>query len=147
MDSGVAEIEEQPEHTAASGETLSESGVFQAVQLLWNELYRLSYDHIRLAALETQRAGESLVTLIVAAIMIAFFLSGAWLGLMAVFVLGMVDSGVIASSAILLAVALNLLLALLLCGVIRRKRHYLQFPATLQSLHPTDTDRRVKGKS
>jgi uncharacterized membrane protein YqjE len=147
MDSGVAEIEQQPERTAASGETLSESGVFQAVQSLWNELYRLSYDHIRLAALETQRAGESLVTLVLAAIMIAFLLSGAWLGLMAVVVLCMVDNGVLASSAILLAVALNLLLALLLCGVIRRKRHYLQFPATLRSLHPTDSGARVKGKS
>lgn len=146
MDSGVAE-EEMTEQAEASSDTLGESGVLQAVQLLWYELYRLSYDRIRLAALETQRAGESLVTMIVAAIMVAFLLSSAWLGFMAVAVLSMVASGVVASSAILLAVAFNLFLALMFCGVIRRKRHYLQFPATLRSLHPKDSGRCVAEKS
>jgi len=45
----------------------------------------------------------------------------------------LVENGVVAtSSAILLAITSNLLLALILFGVIRRKTRYLQFPATLR---------------
>jgi hypothetical protein len=144
MDSGVAE-EEKPEQTAASAssDTISEAGVLQSVQLLLTELYRLSYGRIRLAALETQRAGESLVTMIVAAVVVAFLLSSAWLGLMAAAILGMVNNGLPATSAILLAVAFNLVLSLILYGVIRHKSRYLQFPATLRCLQPRDSGHRV----
>jgi uncharacterized RDD family membrane protein YckC len=84
--------------------------------------------------------------MIVAAILVAFMLSSAWLGLMAVAVLRMVDNGVVVSSAILFIVAFNLFFALLLCGVIRRKRRYLQFPATLRSFQSMDSERRFAGK-
>jgi len=72
--------------------------------------------------------------MIMVGVMVAFLLSSAWLGLMAAAVLGLIDKGVVASSAILLAVVFNLLLALILCRVMRRKSRYLQFPATLRSL-------------
>jgi hypothetical protein len=49
---------------------------------------------------------------------------------------------VVANSAILFAVAFNLLLTLILCGVIRRKSRYLQFPATFRSLQPMPPGRR-----
>ena len=130
-------VDETPGQTATRGDPISDSTtVLEDAHSLWNELLGLIYDRFRLAALEAQRAGESLVAMIVAGLMVAVLLSGAWLGLMAVAVLEMIGSGIVASSAILLAVAFNLLLALLLCRVIRRKSHYLHFPATLRSLQP-----------
>ena len=58
-------------------------------------------------------------------------------------VLELVEHGVVGtSSAILLAVASNLLLVLILFRVIRHKRRYLQFPATLRSFQTTPSGRR-----
>ena len=136
-----------PGHTATRDDPVSSSGVLADAQSLWHELRELTHDRFLLAALETQRAGESLVTMIMAGVMVAFLLSSAWLGLMAAAVLGLVDNGVVASNAILFAVAFNLLLALILCGVIRRKSRYLQFPATLRSLQTRPPGRRNAEKS
>jgi hypothetical protein len=128
--------DEIPGKTATRGDPVSDSSVFEDTQSLLHELLELGHDRFRLAALETRRAGESLVSMIIAGVMVAFLLSSAWLGLMAAAVLGLIDNGVAASSAILLAVAFNLLLAVLLYRVMRRKSRYLQFPATLRSLRP-----------
>ena len=107
--------------------------MLEDAQSLWHELRGLIHDRFRLAALETQRAGKSLVDMIVAGVMVGVLLISAWLGLMVAAVFGLVENGIAVSSAILLAVAFNLLLALILFGVIRRKSCYLQFPATLRS--------------
>jgi hypothetical protein len=127
---------ETPAHTATRGDPASDSGIMEDAQSLWHELRGLTHDRFRLAALETQRAGESLIVMIASAVMVAVLLISAWLGLMVAAVFGLVENGIAASSSILLAVAFNLLLALILCGVIRRKSRYLQFPATLRSLQP-----------
>jgi uncharacterized membrane protein YqjE len=133
--------------TPTQGSPITESGVLEDAQSLWHELQGLVYDRFRLAALETQRAGESLIVMFVAGVMVAVLLSGVWLGLMTTAVLELVGNGFAVSSAILLAVAFTLLIALILCGVIRRKRRYLQFPATLRSLQPMSTGRRDAEKS
>lgn len=133
--------------TPTRGSPITESGVLEDAQSLWHELQGLVYDRFRLAALETQRAGESLIVMFVAGVMVAVLLSGAWLGLMTTAVLELVGNGFAVSSAILLVVAFTLLIALILCGVIRRKRRYLQFPATLRSLQPMSTGRRDAEKS
>lgn len=112
------------------------SGILDDTKALLHELLGLAHDRFRLAALETQRAGQNFVAMIMAGVMIAVLLNGAWLGLLAAGVFWLADNGVSASRAILLAVALNLLLALILFGVIRRKRRSLKFPATLRSLKP-----------
>jgi len=57
-------------------------------------------------------------------------------GLIGAAVLWLVGVGVTASVALLLAVAANLLFALILYDVIRRQSRHLQFPATLHSLRP-----------
>ncbi|MFZ2406295.1 MAG: phage holin family protein [Methylobacter sp.] len=139
---------ETPGQTETRGDPAKNSGMLEDAQSLWQELRGLSHDRFRLAALETQRAGESLVGMIVAGIIAALLLNSAWLGLLAAAVLWLIEHGVVAaSSAILLAVAFNLLLTLILCGVIRRKSYYLKFPATLRSLSPTPPERRDKEKS
>ncbi len=126
--------DESPGQTATHGDPMSDSGALEDARSLWHELRELAHDRFRLAALEMQRVGESLVTMIIAGVMVAGLLSGAWLGLMAAAVLELIENGVVVRNAILLAVAFNLLLALVLFGVIRRKSRYLQFPATLRSL-------------
>jgi uncharacterized membrane protein YqjE len=133
MDPNALE-DETPRQTATHADAVSDSTVLEEAQSLLHELRGLTHDRFRLAALETRRAGESLVSMIIAGVMVAFLLSSAWLGLMAAAVLGLIDNGVVATSAILIAVALNLLLALVLCRVMRRKSRYLQFPATLRTL-------------
>jgi hypothetical protein len=128
--------------TATHDEPLG-SNMLEDAQSLGHELRGLIHECLRLAALETRRAGESLVTMIIAGVMVAILLIGAWLGIMAAMVLMLIEHGMVASTAIWLAVAVNLLVALLLFGVIRRKSHYLQFPAVLGSLEPVPR----KGKS
>jgi uncharacterized membrane protein YqjE len=146
MDPNAVE-DETSGQTTTPGDPVNGSGVLEDAQSLWHELHGLTHDRFRLAALETQRAGESLVAMIVAGVMVAVLLSGAWLGLMAAVVLELVEHGMVASSAILLTVAFNLLLPLILCSVIRRNSRYLQFPATLRSLQPIPSGRLNAEKS
>jgi uncharacterized membrane protein YqjE len=147
MDPDAVE-DETAGQTATRGNPMSGSCVLEDAQALWYELRGLTHDRFRLAALETQRAGNSLVTMLMAGVMVAVLLSCVWLGLVAAALLWLIENNVVvASSAILLAVAFNLLLALILFGVIRRKSRYLQFPATLRSLQPMPPERRDAEKS
>jgi len=132
---------------ATRGDPASGAGVLEDAQSLWHELRELAHDRFRLAALETQRAGKSLVDMIVAGLIVGVLLISAWRGLLIAAVLELVGHGMVASSAILLAVASNLLLALILFGVTRRKSRYLQFPATLRSLQPMPSGRRDTEKT
>ncbi|MDP3334097.1 MAG: phage holin family protein [Methylococcaceae bacterium] len=133
--------------TAQSSEPQNVAGVLAEAQLLWDELRGLGVDRIRLAALETQRAGDSLVSMLISGVMIAVLLLSAWLGLQAAAVLLLIENGFAPSSVILLTVAANLLLTLILFGVIRRKSRFLQFPSTLRSLQPITPERPDVGKS
>lgn len=133
--------------TAQGGEPQNGSSVLAEAQLLWDELRGLGVDRIRLAALETQRAGDSLVSMLISGVMIAVLLLSAWLGLLAAAVLALIENGFAPSSVILLTVAANLLLTLILFGVIRRKSRFLQFPSTLRSLQPLPPERLDAEKS
>ncbi len=116
-------------------------GVLQEVRSLARELRGLFHDQVGLAALETRQAGESLVSMITLGVMVGGLLLSAWLGLLAVVVLTLIERGVMTSTsaALLLAVGANLLLALVLGWAIRRHLPHLQFPATVRSLTP-DTE-------
>lgn len=119
----------------------SEARILADIRTLWDALYGLSYDRFLLAALETRRAGQSLVIMMIAGAMLALLLSAAWLGLLAGAVYWLVEKGLPASNALLIAVAINLLLALILFGLIRRNSRYLQFPAILRSFKPQPKQR------
>lgn len=125
----------------------SEARVLHEVLAIWGELRELGHDHFRLAALETQRAGMSLAVMLAMGIMLAVLLNMAWFGLMIAAVAGLIENGVVISSAILLAVACSLLLALILIGLIRRQSRYLRYPAILRSLQPTSGIVRESDKS
>lgn len=103
---------------------------------LWHEVCTLAHDQLQLAALETKLAGESLVSMIAAGVIVAVLLVTAWLGLIGVAVLALVDSGMLASIAMLIAVAINIGVAFVLYKVIRHKSQQLRWSATLRSLKP-----------
>lgn len=115
------------------------SGLLEDARLLWHELTGLAHDSLHLAALETKLAGQSLVTMIAAGVMVAVLLVSAWLGLVAAAILTLVGTGVVASIAMLIGVLANLLFALLLYAVIRRKGRHLQWAATIRSFRPLPT--------
>lgn len=127
---------EMPKQTAARGDPSNGSSVLEDASALWNEVRGLTHDRFQLAALETQQAGVSLVNMVMAGVLVAGLLCGAWMGILAAAVMGMVENGVMVRSAILLAVILNLLLALVFCRVLHRKSRHLRFQATLNSLKP-----------
>ncbi len=77
--------------------------------------------------------------MIAAGVMAAVLLVSAWLGLMGAVVLWLIGIGVAASTALLLAVAANLVFAFILYSVIRRESRHLQFPATVRSLRPASS--------
>lgn len=111
-------------------------GLMDDVKSLWTEVRGLTYDHLQLAALETKLAGESLVSMIAAGVIVAVLLVTAWLGLVGAAVLALINSGMLASIAMLLAVALNVVVAFVLYKVIRNKSQNLRWAATLRSLKP-----------
>lgn len=109
-------------------------GFLENASGLWDDLRGLAHDHLQLAALETQRAGKSLVDMVIYAVAAAILVVTAWLGLMAAGVLWLIDFGLNASLALLLVVALNIAAACILLVMIRRSSEHLRFPATVRSL-------------
>ena len=112
----------------------NDPGLLEIAQALWGDLRRLAFDHLQLAALETERAGRTLVSMVFYGVAAAILLVAAWLGLMAAVALGLVTYGLNAALAVLLVAALNVAAAYVLFLLIRRSSHYLRFPATMRSL-------------
>jgi hypothetical protein len=126
------------EHTTPSpGNPADGAGLLEDARSLWREGSALFQDRLQLAALETRLAGESLVTMIVAAVIVAVLVVAAWLGLMGAAILMLVGFGIGAGTALLLGVLVNLAVALALCQVIRGKSRHLLWAATLRSLRPS----------
>jgi hypothetical protein len=136
-------LDRKGEPAANGSSPPGESGSLEELKSLWHELRGLAHDQLKLAALETSLAGKSLVTMIAAGVMVAVLLISAWLGLMGAAVLWLIGIGVAASIALLLAVAANLVCALVLYDVIHRQGRHLQFPATLRSLRPAPSPLRA----
>jgi len=112
----------------------------EEVRNIWNDIRLLIHDHLKLAALETRLVAESLVSMVATSVAVVLLLVTAWLGLMSAGVVLLVEQGVAASGAILIAVAVNLIIAFLLGIAIRRQVSHLQWPATLRSLRPSAAD-------
>ena len=110
------------------------TGLFGNVQALWEDLRGLLHDHLQLAALEAQRAGKSLVNMLIYGIAAAILFVTAWLGLMAAGVLWLIGLGLNSSLALLVAVGINVAGVVLLALMIMRASKYLGFPATVRRL-------------
>jgi uncharacterized membrane protein YqjE len=109
-------------------------GVLEGVKSLGSSLTGLAHDHLRIIALETRLAGESLVNMIAASVALAVLVVSAWLMLVAIGVMLLVNGGVGIVVAMLLAVVINLGIAGLLFRLIRDTSRHLGFPATIRSL-------------
>ncbi len=109
-------------------------GVFDGVKSLGTTLRGLAHDHLHIISLETRLAGESLVNMIAASVVLAVLVVSAWLVLVAIGVMLLVNNGVVIVAAMLLAVAVNLVIAFVLFRMIQRMSHHLGFPATIRSL-------------
>ena len=126
---------------AASSDPGPRAAVAQEAKLLWQALRGLAHDRLKISALETQRAGESLVAMVVAGMLVAGLVLGAWLGVLGTAILALTRLGVMATgSALLLAVGLNLAITLVLWRHIGHLSHDLRFPANGRSLEPAASE-------
>lgn len=122
----------------ASGQ---EPGLLEAARSLERELRGVVHDHLFLAALETRRAGESLVRIVAMGVIAACLLLSAWLALAGAVVIVLVQHSLLtASSALMLVFAVHCLLAMLLVAAIRKLSRNLLFPATMSRLEPATSD-------
>lgn len=110
-------------------------GVVDQVRSLVGEGRELLYDHMKLAALEAKQAGSSLVTVIVSGVVIAVLLLSVWLGLMGAGVLFVVEKDwLMGSTALAVAVGINLLIIAMLAWIIVRQIERMKFAATTRSI-------------
>ncbi|MEC5384414.1 hypothetical protein VVD49_01695 [Uliginosibacterium sp. H3] len=130
-------------HDKPSGDA---PGVFDNVRSLGTSLRGLAHDHLRIIALETRLAGQSLVNMIAASVVLAVLLVSAWLMLVAIGVMLMVSGGIGIVFAMLMAIAVNLGIAYVLYQVIIETSRNLGFPATLRSLGGGDSNESPAGK-
>ena len=111
----------------------TEPGVFAEARSLLGELGELAHDQMQIVSLETQRVGESFVSMVVYGLAVGLLAVTAWLGLIGVLVLWLIHAGVIAPVALLIAVVLNLAAALGLIFAIRARSDGLRFSSTMES--------------
>jgi CHASE3 domain sensor protein len=65
-----------PKQTATRSDPMNSSSLVDDARDLWGEVRGLSQDRFKLAALETQQAGVSLVNMIIAGVLVAVLLCG-----------------------------------------------------------------------
>ena len=102
--------------------------------LAWTNIRGLVQDHALLAVLEVQRAGISLVKIIIAGIIVSILVVSAWMGLVAAAVVWAVGAGANWGLAILIAAVVNLAVAAGLGFWAKKQVPDLLFAATLRQL-------------
>jgi hypothetical protein len=107
-----------------------------AAQGLWREWRSAWHQQLALAALELERAARSLVAMVAFGVAGGVLLASAWLGLLAVAALWLIDFGIAPSLALLAVVLGNLAGSLALALAVRRRSRHLSLPATVASLAP-----------
>ena len=102
--------------------------------LAFTHLKGLVQDHALLAVLEVQRAGISLVKMIVAAIVISILVVSAWMAIVAAAVVWAVGAGANWGLAILIAALVNVAVAVGLAFWAKKQIPDLLFSATARQL-------------
>jgi uncharacterized membrane protein YqjE len=126
---------------ASSHKPGHDPGLWDEFLLLGQELRAAAHSQLRLAALETRLAGEGLISIIAMGLIAAGLIFSTWLALVAAVMLALVERGLMtASAASLLAMAANMLVALVLIAAIRRKSRRLLLSATVNSLAQSEPD-------
>lgn len=111
-----------------------EPGLLEQAGAFWAELRGAAHDQFRLLALEARQAGSRLALMLGLAVMAVALLASAWLGLVAVLVLCMVEAGMPPVAALLAAVGLNLGGVAACALTLRRHARAMPFAATLRGM-------------
>ena len=104
------------------------------LSLAFANLKALVQDHALLAVLEVQRAGISLVKMIVAGIVISILVVSAWMGIVAAIVGWAIGEGANWALAILVAAIVNIVVAVALAFWAKKQVPDLLFAATARQL-------------
>lgn len=124
-----------PENSTSSPDLLKE------VSGLERELRAVAHDYMRLAGLETRRAGESLVIITALGSLVAVLVTSAWLSLAGWAGTMLVNHNILsAGSVLLLTAAINVLIALIVIAIIRRRSRDLLMSATVNFFKPADPE-------
>jgi uncharacterized membrane protein YqjE len=104
------------------------------LSLAWANIKALIQDHALLAVLEVQRAGVSLVKIIIAGIVISILAVSAWMGIVAAAIGWAIGAGANWALAILVAALANIAVAAALGFWAKKQVPDLLFSATLRQL-------------
>lgn len=104
------------------------------LSLAFANLKALVQDHALLALLEVQRAGISLVKMIVAGIVISILVVSAWMGIVAAIVGWAIGAGANWALAIMIAALVNIAVAVGLAFWAKKQVPDLLFAATVRQL-------------
>lgn len=109
-------------------------GLKSGADALWIDLRALAHDHLELVALESQRAGEGLVAILLLILAIGALVASAWVGVLVLLVMLVTALGSEPALAVALVLAVNVGGAFLCARAVRRYARYLSFPATRGAL-------------
>jgi uncharacterized membrane protein YqjE len=120
------------------------------LSLAFANVKALVQDHALLAVLEVQRAGISLVKMMVAGIVISILVVSAWMGIVAAIVAWAVGEGANWALAILIAAVVNIAIAVGLALWAKKQVPDLLFAATVRQLRrdvPSKEDEHAPDRS
>jgi|GEM_PF-4515530 len=120
--------------------TAQNSSLITAVVTLWLGFRQRLHSQLQLLLLETQRAAQSLVNMLILALFAALLLISCWLGLLGVGVLLLKSAGLSTLAALSCMLLLNVLALLTCLKLIRRQSCYLCYPASMALLKPNSAD-------
>ncbi len=125
----------------SSEDTEHSPDLAEEVRGLGHELRGVVHDYARLAALETRRAGESLVKITAMGSLVAVLVCTAWLSVAGWVGIVLVENNVLNPGGALLSIAVaNVLIAVVVIVVIRRESRHLLMSATVHFLKPADRE-------
>lgn len=134
---GTASAEAEPAAGGGHEGGGAQQGLLDELKALITAVRSLVQDHVQVAALETRQAGESLVRIIAMGLIATFLVFTAWLALVGVAVLLLVQhTAVSASIALLLVVLVHGAVTLALVFAIRKQSRHLLFPTVVKNLNP-----------
>lgn len=118
--------------TASPSPGLPDEGVGRLIR----EFRGLAHDYLALAALEARLSVDTVLRMVILAIVSAILLASAWLTLVGAAVLGLIRLGLAPALAMLLAAVASLLMALAGWRRIRYQAGTLGWPAMQRAIRP-----------
>lgn len=122
--------------TAAMTSPSTEHSLTAVVVALWLGFRQRLHAQLQLLSLETQRAAQSLVNMLILALFAALLLISCWFGLLSIGMLLLKSAGLSTIAALTCLVLINGIALVSCLKFIRAQSCYLCFPATMALLKP-----------